>query len=122
AVAGARGAARRGPARGSRAARPRVAAGARIRQAVGRPPAALPAQGGVRVTFAPSLLGGAEPLRAWMDQYPYTCLEQEVSRAVALRDEARWRAIVERLPAHIDGDGLLKYFPRATVGSDALTA
>jgi len=99
-----------------------AAPGAPIRQAVERPHDSLSGQGGVRVTFAPSLLGGAEPLRAWMAQYPYTCLEQEVSRAVALRDEARWRAIVERLPAHVDADGLLKYFPRATVGSDALTA
>src|SRR5207249_5629430 len=29
---------------------------------------------------------------------------------------------VERLPPHVDGDGLLKYFPRAPQGSDALTA
>jgi hypothetical protein len=92
------------------------------RQAVERPHDSLAGQGGIRVTLAPSLIAGAEPLREWMARYPYTCLEQEVSRAVALRDEARWRAIVERLPASVDGDGLLKYFPRAVVGSDVLTA
>jgi len=96
--------------------------GGPIRQTVERPPDALAGQGGIRVTLAPSLLAGAEPLREWMARYPYTCLEQEVSRAVALGDEARWRALVERLPAHVDADGLLKYFPRAVVGSDVLTA
>jgi uncharacterized protein YfaS (alpha-2-macroglobulin family) len=76
----------------------------------------------VRVTLAPTLLSGVEPMREWMARYPYTCLEQDVSRAVALRDAARWRALVERLPAHVDADGLLKYFPGAGAGSDVLTA
>jgi uncharacterized protein YfaS (alpha-2-macroglobulin family) len=92
------------------------------RQAVERPSDSVPGQGGVRVTLGPSLLAGLEPLREWMARYPYTCLEQEVSQAIALRDETRWRAIVARLPAHVDGDGLLKYFPRALSGSDVLTA
>jgi alpha-2-macroglobulin len=93
-----------------------------VRQAVERPAGAIAGQGGVRVTLAPTLLTGLEPVREWMTRYPYTCLEQEVSRAVALRDAGRWRALVERLPSHVDGDGLLKYFPGAREGSDVLTA
>jgi alpha-2-macroglobulin len=92
------------------------------RQAVERPPDSLAGQGGVRVTLAPTLVTGIEPVREWMARYPYTCLEQEVSRAVTLRDAARWRALVERLPSHVDGDGLLKYFPGSLQGNDVLTA
>jgi uncharacterized protein YfaS (alpha-2-macroglobulin family) len=98
------------------------AAGQATRQAVERPADSIPGQGGVRVTLAATLVSGVEPLREWMARYPYTCLEQEVSRAVALRDAARWRALVERLPAHLDPDGLLKYFPGSLSGSDVLTA
>jgi alpha-2-macroglobulin len=92
------------------------------REAVERPADSLAGQGGVRVMLAPTLVTGIDPVREWMARYPYTCLEQEVSRAVALRDPARWRALVERLPAHVDGEGLLKYFPSSREGSDVLTA
>jgi alpha-2-macroglobulin len=57
-----------------------------------------------------------------MQRYPYTCLEQQVSRAVVLRDETLWHHIVSTLPAHMDADGLLKYFPTMSEGSDVLTA
>src|SRR6185436_9278326 len=61
--------------------------------------------------------------REYMSWYPYICLEQSLSRAVALRDEARWQAWVDRLPAYMDRDGLLKYFPTDRLdGDDALTA
>jgi uncharacterized protein YfaS (alpha-2-macroglobulin family) len=89
---------------------------------VARPADALPAVGGVAVLASPSLVAGLVGVRDWMGTYPYTCLEQEVSRAVALRDEARWMRLAATLPAHLDGDGLLKYFPRLRLGSDVLTA
>jgi uncharacterized protein YfaS (alpha-2-macroglobulin family) len=96
--------------------------GQALRQTVEAPADAVPGRGGVRVTLGASLLAGAEPLRAWMRAYPYRCLEQEASRAVALRDAALWAAVVAALPAHLDGDGLLKYFPAMRQGSDVLTA
>jgi glycogen debranching enzyme len=40
-----------------------------------------------------------------MQSYPYTCLEQRVSRAVALEDEALWSATMSALPAFVDRDG-----------------
>ncbi len=58
----------------------------------------------------------------YMRQYPYVCLEQIVSRAVALRDEALWKEIAAKLPSYLDRDGLAKYFPVMLEGSDALTA
>jgi uncharacterized protein YfaS (alpha-2-macroglobulin family) len=110
------------PVRTYQATLAQAVSGQPIRQAVERPSDALPSHNGVRVALAPTLLSGVDPLREWMTRYPYTCLEQEVSRAVALRDAARWQALIDRLPAHVDGDGLLKYFPGSPTGSDALTA
>jgi uncharacterized protein YfaS (alpha-2-macroglobulin family) len=88
-----------------------------------QPPAgALPGRGGIRASFAARLGGDLPGVREWMAAYPYTCLEQQVSQAVALRDEAAWRRILDRLPTYLDGDGLAKYFPSMEQGSDVLTA
>ena len=91
-------------------------------QPVERPADAIPGRGGVQVVLAPRLTAGLAGVRDWMGQYPYTCLEQEVSRAVALRDEGRWKVLAATLPSYLDGDGLLKYFPRMPEGSEVLTA
>ena len=92
------------------------------RQPVERPADALPGRGGVRVAAVPALTAGLEGVREWMSRYPYTCLEQEVSRVVALRDQARWQSLAATLPSYLDPDGLLKYFPRMRQGSEVLTA
>jgi alpha-2-macroglobulin len=89
---------------------------------VARPADAVPGRGGVDVSFRPTLTTGLDALQGWMRLYPYTCLEQQVSRAVVLRDGTLWERVSASLPAHLDGDGLLKYFPGMTAGSDTLTA
>ena len=89
---------------------------------VARPPDALPGRGGVRTTFSPRLAGSMAGVRDYMRAYPYTCFEQLTSRAVALRDEKMWQGLAATLPAHLDGDGLLKYFASMDLGSDSLTA
>jgi uncharacterized protein YfaS (alpha-2-macroglobulin family) len=93
-----------------------------LRQPVARPPDALPGRGGVRVTLAPRLTRSLEGVREWMKDYPYGCLEQRVSRAVALRDETLWQAATASMPAHLDEEGLLKYFPTQPLGSEVLSA
>jgi len=93
-----------------------------VGQPVERPPDAVPGRGGIEVSLRPTLAGGLEPLREHMRAYPYTCLEQEVSRAIALRDAALWQRVSASLPAHLDADGLLKYFPQMPRGSEVLTA
>ena len=40
----------------------------------------------------------------------------------ASRDEARWTTIAAALPSYTDGEGLLKYFPDMSEGSEVLTA
>ena len=89
---------------------------------VARPQDALRGYGGVRTTFTPRLAGSMPGVRDYMAAYPYTCFEQNTSRAVALRDETMWSNLAATLPAHLDGDGLLKYFANMQQGSDSLTA
>lgn len=95
------------------------------------PPAdALPAsgakRGGIQLALQPRLAEGLPGVRDWFARYPYTCLEQTVSRSIGLRDEKLWQAIAVRLPAYMDNDGLAAYFPpqgaTAGFGSDSLTA
>jgi len=89
---------------------------------VEKPAEALVGRGGINIAMRPTLLTGLEPVRRYMRRYPYGCLEQRVSKAIALRDETLWERITDELPSYLDGDGLLKYFPSMRLGSDALTA
>lgn len=86
------------------------------------PQDALPDRGGVQLGLSPTLMAGVEGVQEWMRQYPYTCLEQQLSRAVALQDEQLWQKVMASLPSHVDTDGLFKYFPTMEYGSEVLTA
>ena len=86
-------------------------------------------RGGLQIALVPRLADGLPVLRRWFEAYPYACLEQRASRALALDDREGWAAIVATLPAHLDGEGLAAYFPvgageadAAGAGSDRLTA
>ena len=89
---------------------------------VARPVDALPDRGGIDVTMSPSLGVGLDGARDWMRRYPYGCLEQRVSRAVALGDARVRDDVLGALPSHLDGAGLLKFFPTTQNGSEVLTA
>lgn len=89
---------------------------------VARPEDAIPGRGGVMVQLRSRLADELAGVREYMTAYPYTCLEQRTSIAIALRDESRWRALMAALPAYLDRDGLAKYFPIMDQGSDTLTA
>ena len=89
---------------------------------VERPKDALPGRGGIQVIFRPTLVEGMSGVVEYMRDYPYICLEQEASRAIALRDEKRWKKVMEILPSFLDSDGLAKYFPTCLSGSDVLTS
>jgi uncharacterized protein YfaS (alpha-2-macroglobulin family) len=87
-----------------------------------KPSDALPGKGGIQVSLKPRLSDGLGGVIWFMKQYPYTCMEQKTSRAVALRDEELWKNVIAELPAHLDSDGLVKYFPSMLQGSDVLTS
>jgi len=89
---------------------------------VERPLDAVPGRGGIRVNFRPKIGDGLSGVTEYMKRYPYTCMEQMISVAVALRDESLWRRRMSDLPAYLDGDGLVKYFPPCIDGSPVLTS
>jgi len=98
------------------------ARGTPLRQPVARPAEAIAGRGGIEVSGAANLSGGLDGVRDWIRRYPYTCFEQRLSRAVALRDQDQWRSLVAALPSYVDADGLVKFFPTMTAGSEVLTA
>lgn len=78
-------------------------------------------RGGVRVTLSPTLAGSLVGVRRWMEDYPHRCLEQKVSRAIAIGDDELWRRVTENLDPHVSPSGLLRFFPRGK-GDAVLTA
>jgi hypothetical protein len=90
---------------------------------VALPDGAIPLRGGVQVSLRPRLADGLEGVAEYMKLYPYSCLEQLVSRAVALRDHGHWADLMKALPSFLDSQGLARYFPVPHLdGSDTLTA
>ena len=89
---------------------------------VEKPMDAIPGKGGIRVALNPGLSGSLAGVTSYMKDYPYTCMEQKASRAVALHDEDLWASVMAELPSCMDEDGLVKYFPTCGQGSEVLTA
>jgi uncharacterized protein YfaS (alpha-2-macroglobulin family) len=90
--------------------------------AVKIPEDASPERGGVSVALAAKLAGPLPGVLEYMGAYAYTCLEQRISRAIALRDQALWQRTMDALPSFLDRDGFAKYFALERTGSDTLTA
>ena len=68
-------------------------------------------------------LSNQSAVRAWFEQYPYTCFEQQASKYVALDDTERWQALMQELPSYLDTNNLLRYFPSPYLkGSAGLNA
>ena len=82
--------------------------------------------GGVAVTLTRQLSSALPGLRRYFESYPYSCLEQKTSAAIALRDAARWRLLSGELAGYLDADGLASYFPPRSEdmprGSDRLSS
>jgi len=83
-------------------------------------------RGGLQMSLQPKLAEGLPGVRDWWARYPFTCLEQQTSKAVGLNDGTLWLQLMAQLPTYLDGDGLANYFPPqngdARRGSDTLTA
>jgi hypothetical protein len=87
-----------------------------------RPADAIPGRGGLDVSLQARLGDRLDGVREFMSFYPYVCLEQNLSKAVALRDADAWNRWMDRLPTYLDHNGLLKYFPSdALAGDDTMT-
>jgi uncharacterized protein YfaS (alpha-2-macroglobulin family) len=87
------------------------------------PVGALPGRGGIEVRLTDSLTPPLDGVRRHMRDYPYSCFEQRLSKAVVAEDAASWNRLAADMPAYLDRDGLLRYFPEERMeGSVALTA
>lgn len=95
-------------------------AGARF--TIAAPAGALPGRGGVFVELTDALSPPLAGVRDYMRAYPYNCFEQRASRAVVSGDPSAWNQVAGELPAYLDDDGLLRYFPGTGSGSESLTA
>jgi alpha-2-macroglobulin len=89
--------------------------------AIAPPKEALPG-GGIRAGVRARLGDSQAAVADYMKHYPYGCLEQKVSTAVALRDKDLWDHWMARISAYLDADGLAKYFPASETGDPVLTA
>lgn len=96
--------------------------GAGLTIPVETPPGAVAGKGGVTVSVAARLGDGMNGVREEMRLYPFTCIEQQISKAIALGDEAGWKRISDILPTYLDESGRLKYFVSENQGSYELTA
>jgi uncharacterized protein YfaS (alpha-2-macroglobulin family) len=83
-------------------------------------------RGGIAISLQPKLADGLPGVRRWLERYPYTCLEQQSSRALGLRDAQLWQSVIAKMPVYLDRDGLANYFPPGddsrNTGSTVLTA
>ncbi len=88
------------------------------------PANAEPNRGRVDISFYPSLVAGPlEGIRDYMTLYPYTCMEQKLSKSISLGDSDLWQETVKQIPKYLDSDGLLRFFPDSySYGSVSLTA
>lgn len=89
---------------------------------VERPADAVAGRGDVTVTLMPTLANALGGVQRYFIEYPYSCLEQQTSRAVGLNDAERWREIAGKLPNYLDGEGFAKYWPSMERGSVDLTS
>jgi uncharacterized protein YfaS (alpha-2-macroglobulin family) len=88
---------------------------------VERPETAIVGRGGIQVDVKPSLVSGLGGVKSYMADYPYTCSEQNLSRAIVAENKKAIQAFVDGLPALLDSDGLVKFFPISICGYDMLT-
>lgn len=82
---------------------------------------AIPGSGGLGIHVRESLISGLVGVKTYMDEYPYSCLEQRISRGIALEDKNEVKHLIESLPSYLDGHGLLKFFSASRCGSPQLT-
>lgn len=86
------------------------------------PKDAFPGTASLEVRLETKLGSNLAGVKAYMQAYPYQCLEQKVSKAVSAQDKKAWEAIARTFPQYVDSRGLLKYFPEMGEGSEVLTS
>lgn len=86
------------------------------------PPGAIAGKGGIDVRLTAKLADQVSGIERYFNEYPYSCLEQQISIATGLHSQAHWQSIVANISSYQNADGFLSYFPGMSYGSDLLTA
>lgn len=90
---------------------------------VQRPADAVPGEGSLRLILSSRIGDQLDGVQKYMQLYPHRCMEQQVSRAISLRDTALWNGSMAALPNYLDLNGLVRYFPSDwAAGSEILSA
>lgn len=84
---------------------------------VQQPKHALVNQGGLNVSARATLASGLGGVKSYMEDYPYTCLEQKISRGIVLDNKEELKSVINAMPSYLDSSGLLKFFPSSQCGS-----
>ena len=89
---------------------------------VKEPKDSIKGSGGINLSFNKSLVNGLSGVKSYMEEYPYSCLEQQISKAIVLEDKKELSRIIKDMPSYFDQDGLLKFFTTGnSCGSEMLT-
>ncbi len=88
---------------------------------VQQPKDALPNVGGLQIDARETLVAGLAGVKSYMEDYPYSCLEQKISQAITLENKKATEVLVQNLAAYLDSEGLLKFFTSSMCGSAQLT-
>jgi alpha-2-macroglobulin len=88
---------------------------------VQQPKDAIKDRGGLSLETRSTLVTGLSGVKSYMESYPYSCLEQRISKAVVLEDRSQMKETLHDLPSYLDARGLLKFFPSSICGSEQLS-
>lgn len=72
---------------------------------------------GTDLLLSSTLLPSLESMKAFMREYPYNCLEQQLARAVIMEDQKLWKKIDKELSTYVDTRGFLKFYPTGPADS-----
>jgi uncharacterized protein YfaS (alpha-2-macroglobulin family) len=83
---------------------------------------AITGDSSVELFLSSSILNSTESLKSYMSNYPYSCMEQKISKAIVSENQQDINRINEEIGSYLDADGLVKYFSSSIYGDEILTA
>jgi len=89
---------------------------------IASPKDAIQGNSSVEVVLSSSIIGSADGIKKYMMQYPYSCMEQKVSKAIVSESKTERKNVDSIIGNYLDADGLVKYFPSSIFGDEILTA
>lgn len=93
-----------------------------FKESVQTPPGSKANSGKMVWKASPTILTSIGGIQKYFQTYPYSCMEQRVSKAIGLRSDTLWNEVIGDLNSFLDYDGLVKYFARMEHGSEILTS